>query len=114
MIARTIGLVERGLIDQKLAPVAVPDKTPIDVIPDTRSLPGEIGYLEIFNAGANKAYFAFGRNCDDAANFNGWIVPGQAMAIITRERVSVYCVGGTTISRTCLTRVDFDFTTTRQ
>ena len=113
---RTLSIVERNTRDAKLPLVTVPAATATDVLPDTTGtyagIPAnpfltasEILYIEIFNAGANKVFFAYGRDCDATTNFNGYLVAGQAMTVNTRERVSMYSVGGTTISRTVITRI---------
>ena len=111
---RTIPILERGISDVCLPPIVVPDSKAIDVIPDTTNgsvagpgtpmVNNEVAYIEIFNVGPNNAYFATNRDCDNITNFNGYIVVGQAYSVPTRQRLSVFSVGGTTIARTFLTR----------
>lgn len=106
MTIKTLNAIERSSIDSMLPPVTIPDSVATDVLPDTTSSYGDVGYIEIFNAGANKAYFAYGRDCNNTTNFNGYIAAGQAMTVITRQRVSVFSVGGTIIALTVLKRND--------
>lgn len=106
MTIKTLNAIERSCTDLMLPPVTVPDSVATDVLNDTITAYDDYAYIEIFNAGANKAYFAYGRDCNISTSFNGYLVAGQAMTIITRQRVSVYSAGGTIIARTVLKRND--------
>ena len=66
----------------------------------------ELAYVELFNAGQNNAFYAYGRDCDNVNNFNAYMVPGQMLRVPVRQKVSMYSVGGTTIGRTVIRRVD--------
>ena len=110
---RTIPILERGISDAALPPITVPDSIATDVFPDTTDTTagpinpltnGEATYIEMFNVGPNNAYFAINRKCDNQNNFNGYIIVGQAYSVPTRQRISVFSVGGTKIARTFLTR----------
>ena len=114
MPLRSVNLVERTVVSDKTAAIAVPTNVATDVLPDERmgeviSEKGEVVYREIFNAGGNNAYYRFGEDCNPAAGalaYNAYLVPGQMLEVATLERVSVYCTGGTTIAVTVLRRRD--------
>lgn len=111
MTLKVLTAIERSCSDLMLPPITVADSTATDVLNDTTTSYEDYAYVEIFNAGNNKAYFAYGRDADATVNFNGYIAAGQAMTVITRQRISVFSVGGTVIARTVLKRND-NFSTT--
>jgi hypothetical protein len=96
--------LERNLVDSKVIAKVVPTNVSTEVIADSIAKNEEYAYIELFNAGVNNAYYAFGRTCDTAENFNGWIVPGQMLEVVVREAVNIFSVGGTTIAITMLKR----------
>lgn len=107
---RTINTIDRSLVDLMLPAVTVPDSVATTVLDDSTVstsplVRDEIAYIELFNAGANTAYFAYGRDCDNATNFNGYVVAGQAVSIALRQRVSVFSAGGTVIARSVFKRL---------
>lgn len=104
MEIRPITSVERNIVDSGLAPVTLPATTSVIVMPDTVFEYGEIAYIEVFNAGSDMAYYCYGPICNTTSKFNGFLTPGQALTIQTRQAVSMYSPGGTTIARTVLKR----------
>jgi len=97
--------LERNVLDLKLPPQVLAAATATTVIDDSIAKNGEYASIELFNAGANNAFYAYGRNCSPQ-DYNAFIVPGQMLVVEVRERVSMYSVGGTTISKTILRRMD--------
>jgi len=97
---------ERNLVDAMLPTFILGDSATKDVVTDSTYKQGDIAFIELFNAGANNAYYAYGRDCDNLRNFNGFIVPGQMLRVATRQRVSMFSVGGTTIGITVMKRVE--------
>lgn len=86
----------------------IPDSVTTDVLPNvTTDRNSEYSARYIFNAGANKAYYAFGQDCDNQKSYHGWLVAGQQLDCSnTCQRVSVYSVGGTIIAATQFRRMD--------
>lgn len=101
---RIIDTVERNVVDTGIAAITVPDSQSTMVVPDTRNQPDELAYIQLFNAGDNKAYLAFGRDCDNVANFNCFLFPGASIDV--KHRLAIYCYspGGTQIGVTMLRR----------
>lgn len=96
--------LERNLVDSELVTIDVPTNVSTEVIPDSIAKSEEYSNIEIFNAGANNAYYAFGRTCDNVRNFNAYLVPGQMLEVGVRQAVNIFSVGGCTIARTALKR----------
>lgn len=107
---RTINALDKRVLSVPTKPVVVPDKTATTVLPDTTKSSVEYAYIELFNAGNNNAYYCYGTDADNIQNYHGWMVPGQQLEVPTRELVSIYAVGGTTIAITLLKRVDHALT----
>ncbi len=102
-------IIEKNVFDDKLAAVVVPTNVSTEVLPDISKesiVKGEVVWREIFNAGANNAYWAYGRQCDNLSNFSGYIIPGQQLEVTTLESVNVFSVGGCTIARAQFRRMD--------
>lgn len=97
--------LERNALDQKIVAVTVPTNVSTEVVPSTIASKEEYISIQIFNAGGNNAYYAYGRTCDTTKNFNAWLVPGQMLDVQCREAVNVFAVGGTTIAVTMIRRV---------
>ena len=102
---RTIDTVERNIVDTGIAAITVPDSQSTLVVPNSQNDPSEVAYIQLFNAGGNKAYISYGRAADNLSNFNFFLFPGSSVDI--KHRIDVYCfsVGGTQISVTILRRV---------
>lgn len=103
---RSGNVVEKNVFAISLEPVVCAAATATDVFPDETKVGIEIVYREIFNAGANNAFYKIGGDCDNVKNYNAYLVPGQMLEIASLQRVSVYSVAGTTISRTEFKRDD--------
>ena len=101
---RTLSIVERNTVDKMVNPVTLAAGVAKDVIDDSENLHHEIANIELFNAGSNNAYYAFGRTCDNVNNFNAYIAPGQMLEVPVRQRVSMFSVGGTIIGVTIILR----------
>jgi len=96
--------IERTVVDTGIAAQTVPDSESTLIIPDTNSMPDDIVSIELFNAGDNKAYMAYGRAADSDKNFNAFLFPGAALNVKTRMAVYCYSPGGTQIGITVLRR----------
>lgn len=104
---RAGNVVEKNVFAISLEPVVCPASTATDVFPDESKVANmEIVYREIFNAGVNNAFYKIGGDCDNVKNYNAYLVPGQMLEIASLQRVSIYSVAGTTISRTEFKRDD--------
>lgn len=103
---RAGNVVEKNVFSVYLEPVVCPALTATDVFPDETKAGIEIVYREIFNAGVNNAFYRIGGDCDNVKNYNAYLVPGQMLEIASLQRVSIYSVAGTTISRTEFKRDD--------
>jgi hypothetical protein len=98
--------IERSLVDNMLPPVIVPDSVSVTVLTDSTMTQQELAYVELFNAGLNNVYYAYGRDCDATTSFNAYMVPGQMLRVPVRQKVCMFSIGGTTIGRTIIRRSD--------
>ncbi len=103
---RTVNVLEKDLYNLPTPPVALVANTPKDVLANSQTTSDEIVSIQLFNAGANPAYYAYGRDCDAVGNYNAFLAAGQMLDVQTRERVSMMSVAGTTISITIIRRRD--------
>lgn len=101
-----VSLAERNVVDLKLPPVVLAAGVAQDVLPDIMNSGVEISNREVFNAGANVAYYAYGRDCDSATNYNAILQANQMLEVSGKERLSMMSPAGTTISITVLKRDD--------
>lgn len=90
-----------------LPPVVLVQNTAQDVLPDLTKKGPEIVIRELYNSGANAAYYRYGGTCD-ANNYNAILAAGQMLEVPVLQRVSMLCTGagGTTISITQIQRDD--------
>jgi hypothetical protein len=117
MPLRVANSVEKNVVSVPIKPIVVPTTTATDVLDSIIGHRAEYAGRYIQNVGANACYYAIGHDCDPT-NFNGILSQGaevdangfasgmQFDASNNGQRVSVYSVGGTTISVTLLKRND--------
>lgn len=103
---RTVGIIERSVLDKSLPPIVLVANVAADIIADSLADEEELAGIQLYNAGVNPAYYAYGRDCS-AANYNAILAAGQMLDVQTRQRVSMLSVAGTTIGITYLIRGDF-------
>ena len=119
MPLRVSNSVERSvtIVPSELA--VIPAGTAVDVLADLSKVNGEYAGRYIQNVGANDCYYNFGVNCDpthfngilskpSTVDANGYGSGQQFDASNCPQKVSVYSVGGTTISMTILKRNDLN------
>jgi hypothetical protein len=117
MPIRVINGCEKNIQDTNTDPIVVVDSTPTTVLPNLLAGQGEFAGRQIQNVGANDCYFKFGADCNPL-NFNGILAKsatlngnghgsGQQLDCSNGGySVSVYSIGGTTISVIQLARRD--------
>jgi len=116
MPLRTTNAVEKDTVCESILPIVVADSKATDVLGNIVKLGEWLGrYIQ--NVGANDCYYAIGHDCDPT-NFNGILSKSNSLnanghgagqqfdASNTGQRISVYSVGGTTISITSIKRND--------
>lgn len=117
MPIRVANSVEKNVVSVPVKPIVVATNTPTDVLDSIIGHKAEYSGRYIQNVGANACYYAIGHDCNPT-NFNGMLSPSGTLdangfgpgnqfdASNTGQRISVYAVGGTTISVTLLKRND--------
>lgn len=106
---RVVSTVEKNIVNEPIPAMVIAAATSTEVLPDISKVRGEWCTRQIFNAGANNAYYNFGGTCDSVSNFNAWLVPGQMLDCSNHPMsVNVFSTAGTTISITSLKRSDND------
>lgn len=117
--SRVVGYSERNVDIDAPNIVAAAANTATLVLPNEYGR-GEIAQRTIQNVGANRAYYSWGMYqapaapggpirpvCDNLTLFHGYMEPGQQLdCSIHRHCVSVFSVGGTSISTTVVRRTD--------
>ena len=116
--SRVVGYSERNVDIDAPNIVAAAANTATLVLPNEYGR-GEIAQRTIQNVGANRAYYSWGMYqktgvdgvitpvCDNLTLFDGYMEPGQQLdCAIHRHCVSVFSVGGTSISTTVVRRTD--------
>jgi hypothetical protein len=102
-------MLEKNVFSLMIPAQVIPANTSTLIYDPTAPIQGttiEYAAIELFNAGANNFYYAYGNTCDNKTNFCAFVVPGQMLEVGVREQISVFSVGGTTISFTILKRDD--------
>jgi len=102
---RTITTIDKSVTTLPTPVVTVTDSTPTDVLPKVTSVI-EYAARSIQNLGANLLSYSWGADCDGVNMLNGQLAQGQQVDCFTGERVSCYCIGGTTVAVTVCIRGD--------
>lgn len=119
MSSRVVGYSERN-VDIDAPNIVVANANTATLVLPNEYGRGEIAQRTIQNVGANRAYYSWGMYektgaggtvtspvCDNLTLFHGYMEPGQQLdCSIHRHCVSVFSVGGTSISTTVVRRTD--------
>ena len=118
MPIRVSNSVEKNVVNVPKNLVVLTATTAKDVLPNATSIIGELAGRYVQNVGANDCYYVFGSDCSPV-NFNGILAANTGNADVNGfksgqqldasncgQRLSMYSVGGTTISITLLARND--------
>lgn len=114
---RIINAVDKSVVLVPFVPVVVNDSVSTPVVASFAGQRGEIAGIFIQNVGANDCYYSFSHECDPTnfcgmlskapyTNTNGHGSGQQLDASNCGQNISVYSIGGTTISLTIMKRND--------
>ena len=101
---RTIEICAKNVIAEPANVIVVPTSVSTVVIPDLDQRQYEYAAITIQNVGANRAYYAFGQDCDNVSNYHGYLEAGVQLNCFGCRRVTVFSVGGTSIAPTIFRR----------